>query len=1355
MKAFVPPGVEAKKAQVARPQAKSQAKQHAISSLELEQYMAAVGQLSRTPGGVPEVAPSPPQVNPLIVDAVPDSHQSPKSVFLARLRSEMQAAIEDDLQGTGWSAEHCPWIEYWFNYYERRDAGHVEAALRHYAPSVAGASNVEEYFGPVIARVREAVARWRATGEVDAPPAEIPAPIATIAELGPGSEMQSSVRSRMESAFGTNLGGTRIHDDAKAARLADQHDAKAFAIGSHIAFAPHAYAPGSDVGDGLLAHELAHTVQQRGATSLEAGAGQSAEQAADRHVIGAFSRLKRGLQGFAAGWAPLRTGLRLSRCGVDTSEAKVTELLRDTPATPGPVPLDNLDPKNAGALPTLPTEGWLPPSDDSLLFVVGSQAGSTKDRLFIVAAAKYVVEAPAPQTISTAPPETLAALPAIGHAGLTIINGGGGSGLAIDVGGSRNAKDSQQAPKAVIKEVGGLMSDLGLTAIKATNLSHLHGDHVSYLGGDPVDNARNMIDALKIDPAEVYVQPGLEDIKTGVVGKFFEAFEKKTGLRPKPLKKPTKVLGPTNETVTRTTLRVGNAVVEMAVGTTELEAYQRAATQGDPKAASALADAATPLQHVRWDNSNVEMVVVGDLRGQTIGNLAAKMGPDAFKAFIGNARIIVGLHHIGAVSESSDVKGLQTLVGAMGGGAEPITVIAQVGENDPLDQELIAGLRTSGIDVLVVRGADGDVRKNIKVKNDGAVEHINGELMAADPKVRAAQLRLEEMEHAKATLERLDDYGGLPGKTKSQVLKELDDAARTLRDLLEQRTKLGTQDTHRKPVGPDAKKPATEKARKAAAAEAARNAKKVAATKASLEANLAEIERAHPIERELGAEQLGKLALPSRQIAELQKEWEVAQTLEEATPRLQQLLASIDPKLAKEIWIEETGAPMYRGEVRDTWGRIEGRLETQRATEEMMKPITFGTGARAASYLGLALQAWDLVSPAVEDWAKARQDQSRDDFYTFFKDAMWWQSKGLHPKLLAETKNGQLTSESADMRKGVARRLFNDEPKPAHRDHAAYAKWEARDEQLGPYPQIDRLVVPSLDTWTQDQRAAFLGNLLRFLTAHINSVEDYYAEFRTGFDPPIRPAADAVPGQDVKWQIHVGVIDGGHVHEAWQDSQQISEMMNKALARSRDATDASIEQWVSHSMGAQPGSPASTIRAPRTGGTGQGSAGEAIVRRLVVTARGAKFYSYVEGKDPIEIRSAKGARTADPDTGVRLLELARTAPSGFVWVAPGDAQTYLRLRDFIGWGYASEIKIPKVQTIRDYHDPDADAVEPSPEKYMSAEEYSAWIHRDDDGFYFDGREEGSYRGTVYIYERRRMIGGIVLMRRSDVGPDRR
>ena len=79
------------------------------------------------------------------------------------------------------------------------------------------------------------------------------------AQRGGGSTLDSSFRERMESAFGADFSGVRIHQDSQSDVLNRQLTAKAFTTGNDIFLRSDASA-----GDGhLMAHELTHVVQQR------------------------------------------------------------------------------------------------------------------------------------------------------------------------------------------------------------------------------------------------------------------------------------------------------------------------------------------------------------------------------------------------------------------------------------------------------------------------------------------------------------------------------------------------------------------------------------------------------------------------------------------------------------------------------------------------------------------------------------------------------------------------------------------------------------------------------------------------------------------------------------------------------------------------------------------------------------------------------------------------------------------------------------------------------------------------------------------------------------------------------------
>jgi Domain of unknown function (DUF4157) len=82
---------------------------------------------------------------------------------------------------------------------------------------------------------------------------------------GGGRPLDSSLSRRLESAGGGGLDDVRVHVGQQAEQLARAVEARAFTVGSDIFFGAGEYRPGTADGDQLIAHEVAHVAQQRGA----------------------------------------------------------------------------------------------------------------------------------------------------------------------------------------------------------------------------------------------------------------------------------------------------------------------------------------------------------------------------------------------------------------------------------------------------------------------------------------------------------------------------------------------------------------------------------------------------------------------------------------------------------------------------------------------------------------------------------------------------------------------------------------------------------------------------------------------------------------------------------------------------------------------------------------------------------------------------------------------------------------------------------------------------------------------------------------------------------------------------------
>ena len=78
----------------------------------------------------------------------------------------------------------------------------------------------------------------------------------------PGQPLDAPTRAYFEPRFGRDLSSVRVHTGAPANAAAQLIGARAYTLGSNIAFAPGEFQPSSEAGRALIAHELAHVVQQ-------------------------------------------------------------------------------------------------------------------------------------------------------------------------------------------------------------------------------------------------------------------------------------------------------------------------------------------------------------------------------------------------------------------------------------------------------------------------------------------------------------------------------------------------------------------------------------------------------------------------------------------------------------------------------------------------------------------------------------------------------------------------------------------------------------------------------------------------------------------------------------------------------------------------------------------------------------------------------------------------------------------------------------------------------------------------------------------------------------------------------------
>jgi hypothetical protein len=149
----------------------------------------------------------------------------------------------------------------------------------------------------------------------------------------PGQPLDAATRAFMEPRFGHDFGAVRVHTDTRAAQSAQAVNALAYTVGRDVVFGAGQYAPHTQDGKHLMAHELTHVVQQgarpTGPTGVSAPA-EPAEREADSvaHSVMRASQVSVQPTGRSSVSAVWRTrSSSMTSCPADTNSAP------DDPAT--------------------------------------------------------------------------------------------------------------------------------------------------------------------------------------------------------------------------------------------------------------------------------------------------------------------------------------------------------------------------------------------------------------------------------------------------------------------------------------------------------------------------------------------------------------------------------------------------------------------------------------------------------------------------------------------------------------------------------------------------------------------------------------------------------------------------------------------------------------------------------------------------------------------------------------------------------------------------------------------------------------------------------------------------------------
>lgn len=1151
-----------------------------------------------------------------------------------------------------------------------------------------------------------------------APARESDRAAATKAALGPGRPFEAPVRARFERGFGRPFGDVRIHDGAEGAGAAARLGATAFAAGTDVGFAAGRYRPGTPGGDALIAHELAHVEQQRGAPPgmQRAGAGDrgTLERDADAGALAALT---------GAPWSPRRAvfGLQLSECdpeGADYDEEGEGEAViptdldswvfeepdggtdADATAPPGPVtpaaPAATGPPAGEAELLDLSGVTWeAEAAKDAVLMLRG------EDKKLYLLPAKGLVYRPAPPAAGAAqgtPNLASIGIPAAGHAGVYLVRTDRGAGMLVDAGGTMRGAPNVLLPGSLAW----ISARLGITNIAGALISHTHADHVA--------NLESFVQQGLVTGNSVWVYPGWQSATKGPLAAAFTALRdaRYTGQGFGPTWQPTQLTTQSIATTTSATLQVGGATITVYTRTADLLRYNQELAAG--RTGSKYADAASMLTRIRVAGASWDFAIVGDIRGATIADLHDSLGATAFNEVFKDTRVLGGFqHHLGAVNSARDVRGMTLLLKAARSADFPLTIVVQTdaGRN----ASLIAQLQEAGARVVALGDVDPANPAGVKIRQGGQVEAKGAQVFEPSGAVQEARSRIETLTRAAEVLESHPGLIRVSGTTHTDMAAGLRAEAERLRGAVYERQELALGETY--------------------------STTKKADYSTRLATNTTAIQTPQGMADKVGQDSIRLLRRLQERATELQKEQEAARKFGRASPRLRQLIMEVDPAFAKAVLADEFGrATNARGQLR-AQRRATVRLQQQ---VSLQRALTSGgvqlKGARAGVAVGLiALEIFNQVAPLVQTFVDDYRATKARDFYLFLTIGSWWQDKAVAVPVRGRRGGSDVPSEE-NLTASAVRRIWEDTPekKRVREDDLEAAVKEAQ--------PLDALWIPPLAGWTNQQQVWDVFRL--WVSIHVNTFDDYAAEFRDVPNPAIRGSGPNF--EEYRWEVRTATVDSdGHVVDQWEYSEELTKIMRATATAVIAGTEAQIEkEWKErkqegpkHPSVSAPGTPTEPARSNRPTAKGRFVGGVQEVYAGYPTA-------YFQPTKRWVVRELERFRFWD-DSPEFLVYRQAWAPDGYVWVSGADYNTRAALRA------ATTLldDVPVVQIPKDV----TPMYEVLPRKadYSAQEQAALDAAQAGKAFYYAYDSiTGQYKGEVHFPYWGPNVGGRVLVEKEDI-----
>jgi len=118
------------------------------------------------------------------------------------------------------------------------------------------------------ARTEGVPVQMKAAAQRSAREAAVPPAVSEVLRSS-GQPLDRSTRAFMEPRFGHDFSSVRVHKDSRASRSAQAINAQAYTVGNDVVFNHGHYAPETNTGRHLLAHELSHVLQQKSSPIIQ------------------------------------------------------------------------------------------------------------------------------------------------------------------------------------------------------------------------------------------------------------------------------------------------------------------------------------------------------------------------------------------------------------------------------------------------------------------------------------------------------------------------------------------------------------------------------------------------------------------------------------------------------------------------------------------------------------------------------------------------------------------------------------------------------------------------------------------------------------------------------------------------------------------------------------------------------------------------------------------------------------------------------------------------------------------------------------------------------------------------------